>query len=76
MFSSPQVLNRHCVSAHDTRHFGCSYCTDDFSSNDLLFAHMREHQIQCYLCYESVLTEEEHEKETQGRDDDHERNGE
>ena len=59
VFSSPQVLNSHCISAHDTRHFACPYCTEDFDNNDLLFSHITKHQIQCYICYEFVLTEYE-----------------
>ena len=59
VFSSPQVLNSHCISAHDTRHFACSYCTEDFNSNDLLFSHVTKHQTQCYICYEFVLTEDD-----------------
>ena len=59
MFSSPQVLNSHCISAHDTRHFAYPYCTEDFNNNDLLFSHVTKHQIQCNICYEFVLTEDE-----------------
>ena len=59
VFSSPQILNSHCKSAHDTRHFVCPYCTEDFINNDLLFSHVIKHQIQCYICYEFVLTEVE-----------------
>ena len=62
VFSSPQHLNGHCQSAHDTRHFACPHCTEDFASNDFLFAHMRAQSIQCYFCFESVLTEEDLEK--------------
>ena len=28
-------------------------------TNDLLFSHVIKHQIQCYICYEFVLTEED-----------------
>ena len=59
VFSSPRMLNSHCVLAHDTRHFACLYCTEDFPNNDLLFYHTIKHQIQCSICYEYVLTEDD-----------------
>ena len=59
VFSSPRMLNSHCILAHDTRHFACLYCTEDFPNNDLLFHHTIKHQIKCSICYEFVLTEED-----------------
>ena len=60
VFNSPQRLNNHCVSTHDTRHFGCGYCLKDFKNNTEACAHLREHQIECILCTEMFLTEEDY----------------
>ena len=60
VFNSPLRLNNHCVSTHDTRHFGCTYCMKDFKSNLEACAHLREHQIECFLCTEMFLTEEDY----------------
>ena len=59
VFNSPQ-LNKHCVSTHDTRHFGCGYCMKDFKNNTEVCAHLREHQIECILCTEMFLTEDDY----------------
>ena len=34
VFYSPALLNKHCVSTHDTRHFGCGYCMSVFTTNN------------------------------------------
>ena len=58
VFHSPQLLNKHCISAHDTRHFGCGYCMSDFINNNDLCAHVREHQIECIICHQCFLFED------------------
>ena len=59
IFCSPNHLNRHCVTTHDTRHYGCCYCLMDFNSNTELCAHVREHQIECIMCTGMFLTEDD-----------------
>ena len=56
-FCSAHALNRHSVTTHDTRHFGCGFCILDFPSNDALCTHTISHQINCHLCWEPFMSD-------------------
>ena len=56
-FCSTHALNKHAVSTHDTRHFGCGFCILDFPSNDALCTHTQTHQITCHLCWELFMSD-------------------
>ena len=57
-FCSSHALNKHAVSTHDTRHFGCGFCILDFPSNDALCTHTQTHQITCHFCWELFMSDE------------------
>ena len=57
-FATFARLHAHCRSTHDTRHYACDTCGEDFPTNDDLCTHMKEnHVILCHICRSTFVSQ-------------------
>ena len=57
-FATFARLHGHCRTKHDTMHFACDTCGEDFPNNDDLYKHVKsKHVILCHICRSTFISQ-------------------